>query len=73
MKIHLGEFTNLINNAPVFAGDTISHGTMTELVDIGFATRNNEEKYVPTEEGRTAYRQLLDKRIEITTKYSFKF
>jgi hypothetical protein len=73
MKIHIGEFLNLINNSPVFAGDTISHQTMQDLIDVGFATRNEHGEHIPTKRGKWVYNQLTCKTIEVKEKHEFSF
>lgn len=72
MKIHIGEFLNLINNSPVFAGDTLSHDTMKELVENGLA-KHSENGYIPTERGKWIYNQFTCKSIEVQEKHEFTF
>lgn len=73
MKIHIGEFLNLINNSPVFAGDTLSHQTMQDLTDAGLAKRNKKGEHIPTERGKWVYNQLTCKTIEVREKHEFSF
>jgi len=73
MKIHLGEFLNLINNSPVFDGDTLSHQTMKDLRDAGLAKKNEKGDNVPTERGKWVYNQLSCKTIEVQEKHDFSF
>jgi hypothetical protein len=72
MKVHLGELINLIQNKPVFAGNTVSHSTMKELVKNGLA-ENTERGYIPTERGFWVFNQLICKTIEIEEVHSFRF
>ena len=52
-KKHLmEELGNIVKNAPVFPGDTISHQTANALGSSGFAQRNSEQDWVPTEDGQ---------------------
>lgn len=71
VKIHLGEFLNLIHNKPVFPGNTISHQAMKELADAGLATRDNNGDHIPTDRGLWVFNQLSCKTIEITETHSF--
>ncbi len=72
MKIHIGEFINLIKNKPVFAENTISHSTMNDLVKYELA-ESTEEGYIPTERGKWVFNQFTCKTIEVTEKHSFDF
>jgi len=52
-KIHLmEELGNIVKNAPVFPGDTISHQTANALGSSGFAQRDAAQNWVPTEDGQ---------------------
>lgn len=73
MKIQLGEFINLINNAPVFDGDTLSHQTMKDLRESGLAIRDEKGNNIPTERGKWIYNQLTCKTIEIQEIHTFSF
>jgi len=72
MKIHIGEFLNLINNSPVFDGDTLSHKTMKDLAENGLA-KNTDKGYMPTERGKWVYNQLTCKTIEVEERHQFNF
>lgn len=73
MKIHLGEFLNLINNNPVFDGDTLSHKTMKDLIDAGLAKKNEKGENIPTERGKWVYSQLTCQVIEVQEIHKFQF
>lgn len=51
------ELENIVENDPVFPGDTISHATANECVSRGRATRNAEGDFIPTFEGRAILRR----------------
>ena len=70
MKIHLGEFINLINKGLVWDGDTLSHQTMKNLVEYGLA-KSTEKGYAPTERGKWIYNQLTCKTIEVEEFHKF--
>lgn len=72
MEIHLGEFLNLMHNSPVFAGDTLSHQTMKNLVDNGLAT-TSEDGYIPTEKAKEILNSISCKKITVEKSYSFDF
>ncbi len=44
----LEEARNIAINAPVFAGDTISHKTADQCAELGWAKRDNSNDWVPT-------------------------
>lgn len=45
------ELRNICQNAPVFAGKTISHKTANLLGDLGYAQRNPDGDWTPTTRG----------------------
>lgn len=51
------ELENIVENEPVFAGDTIAHSTANECVSRGWAARNAEGDFIPTFEGRAILRR----------------
>ena len=42
------ELRNIVKNAPVWPGNTISHATANECVRRGWAARNMDGDFVPT-------------------------
>lgn len=54
-KHYLEELGNIVENAPVFPGDTISHAGANECVRRGWAERDDNSDFVPTELGRQVY------------------
>lgn len=70
MEILLGEFFNLIRNHPVDPGDTISHKSMNNIAELGFAKRKGG-KFVPTGSGLYLYNQLGCKTIKVKHKIDF--
>ena len=54
------ELHNIALNAPLFAGDTISHSTANECVRRGWAKRGGEgrSKFIPTARGVQLDRSL---------------
>lgn len=48
----LEELSNIVDNAPVFAGDTISHMTARECQRRGWAERNWQGDWIATRAGR---------------------
>ena len=48
------ELGNIVKNAPVFPGDTISHRTSYALEELGLIKRNVSGDWVPTDAGRIA-------------------
>lgn len=73
MKIYLGEFLNLINNHPLFDGDTISHKNMKNLIDCGFAEKDCDGNNIPTEKGRSLYNKLRLMTIDVEATWNFEF
>ena len=59
MGINYTELENVVHNAPVDPGDTISHVTVRALCDQGLAHQNCAGQYWPTERGRV----ILDAHI----------
>ncbi len=51
----LEELLNIVRNAPVFAGDTISHRTANECVRRQWAARDANSDFIPTALGRRVY------------------
>ncbi len=47
----LEELNNIVHNDPLFAGDTLSHATANECVRRGWAERNRDSNFIPTEKG----------------------
>lgn len=45
------ELTNIVQNEPVFPGDTISHATANECVRRGWARRDDRSYFVSTDLG----------------------
>lgn len=50
-QVVLDELCNIIRSAPLWAGNTISHGTANECVGRGWAKRNDDGRFVPTNAG----------------------
>ena len=50
----LEELGNIVSNAPVFAGDTVSHRGANKCVEIGWARRDARGDFVPTPAGELA-------------------
>ena len=44
----LEEARNIARNAPVFPGDTLSHSTAYECMRRGWATRDDNGDFIPT-------------------------
>ncbi len=68
MKIDLGEFFNLMNNNPVFPGDTLSHNSMDYLFKYGIATRDHEGNFIPTSLAGKIHNKLMESKMEIDIK-----
>lgn len=49
------EFENIAKNAPLFAGDTISHAGAKALTDGGLITRDGDGKHILSEEGQRVW------------------
>lgn len=49
------ELTNIVRNYPVFTGDTISHDSAHACGERGWAVRNHNGDWVPTQAGRDAF------------------
>lgn len=45
------ELVNIVKNAPLWPGDTISHEASYECVRRGLARRNRDSNFVPTLKG----------------------
>ena len=74
MKIHIGEFLNLMIEGSVKCGDEVSLGSMNGLVNNGLAEFNIVSSIcTPTEKGREVYSKLIDTTIEVKETYEFKF
>lgn len=73
MKILIGELVNLIKNQPVFAGNTISHQSMRDLVDAGIATTNEDGDYISTDRGNWVWNQFTCRTIEVKETHHFTF
>lgn len=50
-KAVLEELRNIVLNYPLFAGNTLSHATANECVDLGWAERNQSGDFLPTAAG----------------------
>ncbi len=48
----LEELRNISRNEPMWPGETISHATANELVEMGWAERDADGSFVTTAEGR---------------------
>ena len=48
----LRELNNIIHGEPLWPGDTLSHATATACVRRGWALRNSDGCFVPTDAGR---------------------
>ena len=66
IKETIEELENIVENAPVFAGKTISHATANECVNNGWAERNENGDFVPTEAGRRMYQVMQLKALKLT-------
>jgi len=55
-EIHvMEELRNIVLNAPVPPGSTLSHATANECVRRGWAERNSKGDFVPATKGRMQY------------------
>lgn len=54
------ELANIVTNAPVFSGNTISHRTANACGERGWAKRNGDGDWTPTPAGRKALRAWLE-------------
>lgn len=46
------ELRNICHGAPLWPGDTISHGLANECVRRGWAERDRQGRFSPTQEGK---------------------
>ena len=53
----LEELRNVSRNAPLFTGDTLSHATSNELVEMGWIERDADGSFVLTDAGRAVLAQ----------------
>ena len=61
----LRELHNIVTNAPLFAGDTISHRTANECVRRGWARRNENQRFVPTHRGMRMLKPRFMRQTEV--------
>ena len=54
------ELANIVKNEPVFPGDTISHKTARQCVELGWASRNAQGDFVATDKGKWAHEVMQD-------------
>lgn len=48
---YIEELANVVENYPLFAGETISHATAKECARRGWIVRNADGDWIPTAEG----------------------
>ena len=73
MKIHIGEFLNLIDNGLVPDGEELSFSAMVDLRVDGLSGVDSEDNNIPTDKGRAVYEKLIKSTIEVKETYEFKF
>lgn len=52
LRVILDELENIVDNHPLWPGDTLSHASANECIERGWATRDLNWDFIPTEEGR---------------------
>lgn len=61
----LEELQNIVRNAPLWPGSTLSHATADACVEQGWAERDADGRFVPTDLGRkVAVRSLPSRPVE---------
>ena len=58
------ELFNIYRQSPLWPGDTISHDTANNCVELGWAARNKDGYFTPTTEGTMVFNLLNNAGVE---------